>query len=89
MFWNQIKALELIEDYPGLLPVRMLLKYTDGSIVTSGGINIADASVVLFSTAGLGRFPPKILAKKISELFRDRLRFRPYHTLVTELAEQD
>lgn len=89
MTWKDIKVLELVENHPGLLPVRMLLRRIDGSVVTSGGVSIADAAVVLFSTAGLGRFPPKILAKKLFELFTNRLHESPYPTLIKKLAEQN
>ena len=89
MVWKDIQNLELVENYPRPLPVRMLLKRVDGSIVTSGGVNVDDAAVVLFSTAGLGRFPPNVLAKKIMETFRNRLKSQAYHILVKKLAEQD
>lgn len=89
MVWQDIQDLELVENHSGSLTVRMLLRKVDGSIVTSGGVSIVDAAVVLFSTAGLGRFPPKILARKLCELFAHRLCQSPYLTLIKKLAEQD
>lgn len=69
------------------LPWRMSLTRQNGSVVTSGGINIPEAAVSLFSTAGFGRIPPKNLAKIIMTRFIDSVSNYPYTVLCKALLK--
>ena len=85
--WKDIQNIILTEHVAGPLPVRMKLIRTNGTVVVSGGVNLAEAAVVLFYTAGLGRFPPKILAKKLKwEIFAEVIYTAAYKRIVRLLA---
>ena len=81
-FWKDIKELEVYagNDTP-TLPFKLRLVRNDGSVVTSGGCNLAEAAVTLFSTAGLGRIPPKRIAILIAQNFGERMGHEPYQAL--------
>ena len=79
MSWLEIKELESYK-YPvtPTLPYKLRLVRNDGSVVTSGGCNLAEAAVALFSTAGLGRIPPKRIGMLIEQHFSERYGKGPY-----------
>ena len=83
MFWRDIKELEIYKQNlcTPTLPYKLRLVRTDGSEVTSGGCNLAEAAVALFSTAGLGRIPPKRIGMLIDQHFGERLCREPYLAL--------
>jgi hypothetical protein len=84
MFWRDIERLDSYE-FPATptLPYKLRLTRNDGSQVTSGGCNLAEAAVTLFSTAGLGRIPPKRIAILIAQNFGERMHREPYSGLVS------
>ena len=70
---NNIVSVQLWKTKQPNLPYRMQLQRRGGSIVTSGGINVAEAAVTLFSTckagAEFGRIPPRNLAALLRKRF--------------------
>jgi hypothetical protein len=84
MLWQDIKELEVnYHGYTPTLPFKLTLVRNDDSVVTSGGYNLAEAAVTLFSTAGLGRIPPKRIGVLIAQKFGGRIDREPYGDLVS------
>jgi hypothetical protein len=83
MFWRDIKELESYDlPFTPTLPYKLRLVRNDGTEVTSGGCNLAEAAVALFSTAGLGRIPPKRIGMLIAQHFGERVCREPYLEMV-------
>lgn len=90
MSWRNVCCLTLgIKVFDNVLPIRMSLTRTNGSTVTSGGLSIPEAAVTLFSTAGLGRVPPPILAERLKNLFRNQYLEEPYKEIIESLLAVD
>lgn len=86
MQWYNIEKIEIEETSEKLVPMRMKMTRRDGSVVTSAGQSVGDAAVVLFSTAGLGRYTPKDLAKMLKKKLDDLLSESWLRELITKLS---
>lgn len=84
--WDSISDIKLWQTDHPTIPWSMELVRTDGSIVTAANVNIPEAAVALFSTAGFGRIPPRNLAALIWKRFKDRMHTYSYAKLYEVLS---
>lgn len=85
--WYSIIDIKLWQTDHPTVPWSMELVRTNGSVVTSAGVDIPEAAVGLFSTAGFGRIPPKNLAVLIIARFKDVITRYPYNLLYDALSK--
>jgi hypothetical protein len=86
MRWEPIKRVDIDVKEGDELPIRMKLMWSNGNVIVAAGLNVPSTTVTLFSTAGLGRYPPGTLVDILRKKFHDRMGEAWLVRLINELS---